>query len=228
VGVGDGTVPMGVFTVTPCYTVSMRSRSSLALWMGSAFCAELTLAAIVFASRGADESGTLGALFMTARLSFLLFWLAYTGSALTALFGQVFQPLRKRVREFGLAFASAHLVHLGLVGWLCIIGKAPSVSVFVLFGAAAVWTYLLALFSIGRLRQTLGPTGWWVLQVVGTNYILYAFAIDFIKRPINGSLRHTVEYLPFVVLTVAAPTLRFAAMAVRIGQSWWGPSPRAG
>jgi hypothetical protein len=193
----------------------MRSGLSPALWLGSAFFAELTLAAVVLGSRGADESGTIAALSMTARLSFLLFWLAYTGSALAAIFGRVFQPLKKRTREFGLAFASAHLVHLGLVGWLCIIGAAPSVSVFVVFGAAVIWTYLLALFSIGSLRQTLGPMGWWVLQVVGMNYILYVFAIDFIKSPINGSLRHTIEYSPFVILTIAAPTLRLVAMALR-------------
>ena len=197
----------------------MRSGSSPALWMGSAFFAKLTLAAVVLGSRGADESGTLAALFMTARLSFLLFWLAYTGSALTAIFGQVFLPLKKRAREFGLAFASAHLVHLGLVGWLCIIGAPPAVSVFVVFGIAAIWIYLLALFSIGSLRLTLSPTGWWVLQVVGMNYILYAFGVDFFKSPLNGSLRHTIEYFPFVILTIAAPTLRLVAMALRKPQS---------
>jgi hypothetical protein len=196
--------------------------------MGSAFCAELALALIVVAYKGAGEGGTLAALFMTARLSFLLFWLAYTASALTALFGQMFQPLRARTRAFGLAFASAHLVHLALVAWLCIIGNAPSASVFMLFGAAAVWTYLLALFSIGPLRQTLGRTGWWLLQVVGMNYILYAFAVDFIRYPVNGGVRYTIEYLPFVALTIAAPTLRLGAMALRIGQWWRRSSPRAG
>jgi hypothetical protein len=206
----------------------MRMGSSIALWTGSAFCATLTLAAIVLTSRGVAESGTDAALFMTARLSFLLFWLAYTGSALTAIFGQIFLPLKKRAREFGLAFASAHLVHLGLVGWLCIIGAAPSVSVFVVFGAAAIWVYLLALFSIDQLRQTLGPTGWWILQVVGMNYILYAFAIDFIKPSLNGGFRHTVEYLPFVILAIAALTLRLGAVALRLEWPRRGSSHRAG
>jgi hypothetical protein len=182
--------------------------------MSSAFFAELTLAVVVLGFRGANESGTLAALSMTARLSFLYFWLAYTGSALTAVFGRLFEPLKKRAREFGLAFASAHLVHLGLVGWLCIVGDAPSVSVFVIFGTAVIWTYLLALFSVGSLRQKLGPAGWWILQVLGMNFILYVFAIDFIKSPIIGSLRHTIEYLPFVLLTIAAPTLRLLAMAL--------------
>jgi hypothetical protein len=59
-------------------------------------------------------AGTQVALQATARLSFVLFWPAYSAAALAALFGPSFQPLRRRVREFGLAFAAAHLVHLEL------------------------------------------------------------------------------------------------------------------
>jgi hypothetical protein len=47
-----------------------------------------------------------------------MFWPAYTGSVLTTLFGPAFEPIKRRTREFGLAFASAHLVHLALVAWL--------------------------------------------------------------------------------------------------------------
>jgi len=64
---------------------------------------------------GAGERGTHVALQATARLSFVLFWPAYCAAALAALFGPSFQPLQRHVREFGLAFAAAHLVHLGLV-----------------------------------------------------------------------------------------------------------------
>jgi hypothetical protein len=59
------------------------------------------------------------ALRMTARWSFLLFWVAYAGGALATLFGPALAPLSGRGREFGLAFAAAHLVHIGLVIWLC-------------------------------------------------------------------------------------------------------------
>jgi hypothetical protein len=48
---------------------------------------------------------------VTVRFSFLLFWPAYAGSALWALFGQTFLPLKRRGREFGLAFASVHRPH---------------------------------------------------------------------------------------------------------------------
>jgi hypothetical protein len=78
--------------------------------MGCAFCAALALATIVLAVFGLGERGTDVALQATARLSFLLFWPAYAGGGLATL-GSVFAFLPHRARDFGLAFASAHLVH---------------------------------------------------------------------------------------------------------------------
>jgi hypothetical protein len=187
--------------------------------MGSAFGAALILAAVVLAVLGADKNGTDAALAATARLSFLLFWAAYTGSALTALFGATFQPLKQRAREFGLAFAAAHLVHIGLVGWLCWIGAVPAVSVFVFFGVALIFTYLLALFSIGNLQRALGPRSWWLLRTVGMNYIAYAFFVDFMRFPLLG-VKHIVAYLPFLVLAIVGPLLRLAAWTLRIRHRW--------
>src|ERR1700682_2167708 len=135
-------------------------RPKAAVWIGSAFCAALGLAALVLAALGPGERGTIAALQVTARFSFLLFWLAYTGGAMTALFGPAFEPLKRRGREFGLAFASAHLVHLGLVAWVTYIGHAPARGVFLFFGVAVLWTYLLALFSIPRLQKALVSKGW--------------------------------------------------------------------
>ena len=198
----------------------MRSRPTGVLWMGSAFGAALVLAAGVLAVLGAGEPGTNAALAATARLSFLLFWAAYAGTALTALFGTTFQPLKQRAREFGLAFAAAHLVHISLVGWLCWIGAAPGVAVFVFFGIALIFTYLLALFSIGNLQQTLGPRWWWLLRTVGMNYIAYAFFVDFMKYPLHGGIKHVVEYLPFAILAVVGPFLRLAAWSLRMRRRW--------
>ena len=192
------------------------ARPLAAMWIGSAFCMALLLAALVLAALGPEERGTDVALQMTARFSFLLFWPAYAAGALTALFGSAFEPLKRHVRDFGLAFASAHLVHLGLVAWLTYIGHAPARETFVFFGVAVLWTYLLALFSIGRLQQALGRSGWWFLRVVGLNYIAYAFAVDFFKYPQLGSLKYLVGYLPFAVLSVVGPLLCFAAFVRRV------------
>jgi hypothetical protein len=134
---------------------------------------------------------------------------------MTTLFGPAFEPLKRRGREFGLAFASAHLVHLGLVAWLTYIGHAPSRGVFLFFGVAVLWTYLLALFSIPRLQKALGSKGWWLLRVVGLNYIAYAFATDFLGYPQFGSFKYLAGYLPFAALSVVGPLLCLAAFVQR-------------
>jgi hypothetical protein len=199
---------------SPAHKTSVRPNA--AVWVASAFCAELGLATLVLAAWGTGERGTDIALQITARFSFLLFWPAYVAGAMTALFGPVFEPLKKRTREFGLSFASAHLVHLALVAWLIYIGHAPPREVFIFFGVAVLWTYLLALFSIARLQHVLRPRGWWFLRVVALNYIGYAFAVDFFKYPQLGSVKYLVGYVPFAVLSVVGPLLCLAAFMRRL------------
>ncbi len=176
-----------------------------------AFCAALLLAVLVLAMAGAGEQGTFVALAATGRFSFLLFWPAYAGSALVTLFGSKFRPFQQNGREFGLAFASAHLVHLGLVGWLCYIGPVPGMGTFIVFGVAAVFTYLMAALSIDRLRLALGQQGWRLTRLIAMNYIAFAFAIDFLKNPLAGGIKHVVAYLPFAVLGILGPLLRLVS-----------------
>jgi hypothetical protein len=193
----------------------MRSRPAKS-WIGLAFAANLVLAAIILAARGADAHGTNAALFVTGRGAFLWFWPAYAGAALTTLFGARFLPLKQHGREFGLAFAAALLVHLALVAWRCWIGAVPPVDIFIRFGIAAAFTYLLALFSFGNLIAMLGPKAWQLLRTIGMNYILYAFLSDFAQNPFQGGIRHLIEYLPFAVMATVALLLQLAAWGVRL------------
>ena len=55
-------------------------------WMGTAFGIALAIAVVVLVLQGADNKGTRLALELTARWSFLLFFLAYTGNAIAELF----------------------------------------------------------------------------------------------------------------------------------------------
>jgi hypothetical protein len=162
----------------------MRSRPAK-WWVSAAFAANVLLAATILVARGADVHGTRAALFATGRVAFLWFWPAYAGAALTTLFGAALLPLKQRGREFGLAFAAALLVHLALVGWLCWIGAAPPIDIFIRFGTAAVLA-VLALFSLGTLHALLGPKGWQLLRTIGMNYILYVFLFDFWENPLDG------------------------------------------
>jgi hypothetical protein len=189
----------------------MKSRSTDFLFIGSAFCAASVVATGTLAVFGVDERGISIALQVTGRLQFLLFWVAYAGRPTAYLFGPRFRPVAQQAREFGLAFAAALFVHLTLVSLLCFIGKAPATGVFVFFGVAAIFAYLLVLFSIPRLHGALGGVVWWVLTNVGMNYIAYAFFADFFHEPVSGGVKHVVEYLPFAVLAGGALALRLLA-----------------
>ena len=176
-------------------------------WMGSAFAANAVLAAIVLAVFGAGKLGTVDALQTTARFSFLLFWLAYASGGLALLIRPAAGFLRRHGRDFGLAFAAAHLVHILMVVWLCWIGATPGMGVFVFFVPPAVVLYVLVLFSIPTLQQRLGRTRWTVLRTVGMTYIAYAFAYDFVRAPFGGDTTHVLRYAPFAILSVAGPVL---------------------
>jgi hypothetical protein len=197
-------------------------------WMGVAFAISVGLAGAALVFGGTDSKSIVIALQLTARWSFLLFWVAYTGRALATLFGPALAPLARRGREFGLAYAAAMTVHFGLVVWLFQISSKPPLSgnLFVFFVIGLVFTYLLVISSLGRVAQTLGSNAWRVLRTAGLNYILMAFAFDFVNVVIHAwvwhiGIRGWIIYGPFAALSVAAPLLVLVAAApARLGMKY--------
>jgi len=186
--------------------------------MAAAFLVGLVITLAARAGAGPGERVVL-ALRATARWSFLLFWLASTGGALTTLFGSRFQALAHRARDLGLAFASAHLVHLGVVAWVYYSSPDPPVrSTLIFFGIAAVWTYVLAVLSVKRLSARLNPRVWRTVRTLGVEYIGLAFLTDFAKHPFQGGVLEVANYLPFLALAIAGPILRLAALVKRLSQ----------
>ena len=161
---------------------------------------------------------------MTARLSLLLFWLTYAGSAMATLFGPAFAILARHGRNFGLSFASAHLIHIGLIVWLYRVSANPPAltSWFIQFEIIElVWIYVLATFSVPRLRAALNPDLLRILYAFGLEYIALVFFFNFVVLPILGGPLHPIQlfsYLPFSILIVVGPILRWAAMARSSGK----------
>jgi hypothetical protein len=151
----------------------------------------------------------------TARWSFVLFFLGSTGGAMARLFGSTFDRLAQRGRDLSLAYASAHLVHLAIVARLLYEGPPRPVSELLLFGIAVFWTYLLAFLSFPKLRGRLNPKVWRIVRIVGVEYIAFAFFADFNKNPFDGGFFKALDYVPFIVLSVAGPLLRLAAFIKR-------------
>jgi len=196
-------------------------KSTVSFWAVMALVVALGLAATALGVNGTDPDGLRVALRLTGRWSFLLFWLAYAGGAMAELGGPSLAALAGRGREFGLAYAAAQLIHMGLViRFYQITSRLPlSAKPFVLFTIGIFWTYLLAVFSVGGLSKVLGSRGWRMLRITGLNYILFVFAIDFVPIAISGASHGRVErlvaYVPFAVMCVAAPLLVLAAAAHR-------------
>lgn len=182
-------------------------------WMGYSSLIAGLLAAVMLALFGVGERGTDIALQATARWSFLLFWLAYIAGAAARLFGSAFQGLARRGRDLGLAFASSMLVHVGLVLWLVYMAVGPGGMG--LFWIGILCTYLLALLSLPRVRNAVGPRLWRIFCVIAMEYIAFAFALDFVFLHLQGDslhYKHPLAYLPFVLMLIGGVAIRLAAL----------------
>jgi hypothetical protein len=148
---------------------------------------------------------------VTARWSFLLFWLAYSASAMATLWGPPFNRLARYGREFGLAFAAAQLVHIGVI-----LGSGAGAGM-AFFWVGIVFTYLLALFSLPRVRDAMGPRLWRISLVIALNYIALVFAADFIEGPLKrgGITNYPLSYMPFALMLIVGVGLRVAAFVRR-------------
>jgi hypothetical protein len=185
------------------------------VWMIGAFGGALALAVAVLVGFGSGPDGLRLAVRITARWSFLFFWLSYTGGAMAILFGPAFTGLARQARGLGLAFATALQVHIGLVVWLgVVIGQIPlQGGTLWFFLAALLFTYLLALLSFGIAVRNLGRL-WRPLLFLGTTYILIAFGSDFVPGALDQKTQqwiYAVEYVPFALLSLIAIPLRLAA-----------------
>jgi hypothetical protein len=185
------------------------------LWMIGALGGALTLAVAVLAHYGTGPDGIGEGVRFTARWSFLFFWLSYVGRAMAILFGPGLAGLARRARAFGLAFAAALQVHIGLVVWLgVVIGEIPLQGGLLWFFLVALFfTYLLALLSFGIGMRELGRL-WRPVLFVATTYILIAFGRDFLLGALalkTPDWLYAAEYVPFALLSLVAIPLRLAA-----------------
>jgi hypothetical protein len=190
----------------------MKSAIRTWLWMGSAFVGALAIAIGVLLVEGTGTSGTIVGLRLTARFSYAFFWLGYVGGAMAVLFGSALTAVARRAREFGLAFASAQAVHIGLVIWLAWISPPQPLreAAMPFFAIGVVWTYLLAALSTDTARKVFSPYMLKVVRTIGSEYIALTFFTDFVLVP-RYPPPHLIFYAPFWGMLLVGPLLRLAA-----------------
>jgi methionine sulfoxide reductase heme-binding subunit len=146
----------------------------------------------------------------TARLALPFFFVAYAASSLLRMWpSDLTKTLMRRRRQWGLAFALAHTIHLAALGTNLIVFGEVSIDVGLIGGGLAYGLmYLMALTSNNWSVRKLGKYWKW-LHRLGIHYTWLIFA--------QGAAGRLFEPDPekFLSGLIAAPLL-FGALGLRL------------
>ena len=176
----------------------------------------LAMALGFMAAHGWDAEGVRLVIRATARMSLVLFALAFTASAMAELFpSEMTRWQLSNRRCLGVSFAASHFIHLGAIVTLAVLDRAlfwklTNVSTIVLAGAAYFFIAAMTVTSFDATARWLGPRKWRLLHLVGGWYIWISFAVAVGKRVPLDSF-----YWPMAALVLAIAAVRLVAMARR-------------
>jgi DMSO/TMAO reductase YedYZ heme-binding membrane subunit len=172
-----------------------------------------TLAALYGYSSGSapDERWQLAARY-TARFAFSLFLPVFAASAWNRLApGRVSRFLVRRRRALGLAFATAHTVHLvALVAYNAVAGTRPDAPTIAVGGGAYLLMFAMAATSNDASVRRLGRN-WLRLHKLGVYWLWFVFTFSYAGRTFGGK----PGFAPWFAAAVAALALRIAAARTR-------------
>ncbi len=169
----------------------------------------ILLYAAFFFFIGFNEAGTRAAIAWSAKISFVLFCLAFAASA-----------AHLRIRNFlsfwwlmnrkylGISFAINHLLHLAFLVVLQqvfhpVFDLAASTSLMA-GGLAYLFVVLMLLTSFEPFSKQLSQKNWKLLHTIGGYWIWIIFMSTYFKKVKNVG----VEFLPFVLILILILLLR--------------------
>jgi DMSO/TMAO reductase YedYZ heme-binding membrane subunit len=171
------------------------------------------LAALYGYSSGSapDERWQLAARY-TARFAFSIFLPVFVASAWNRLApGRVSRFLVRRRRALGLAFATAHTVHLvALVAYNVVAGTRPDAPTIAVGGGAYLLMFAMAATSNDASVRRLGRN-WLRLHKLGVYWLWFVFTFSYAGRTFGGK----PGFAPWLAAAVAALALRIAAARTR-------------
>jgi DMSO/TMAO reductase YedYZ heme-binding membrane subunit len=158
---------------------------------------------------GADVEGIRLVIRLTARVSLVLFSLAFTAAALARRFPNAWTLWQRRNRRYlGVSFAISHGFHL--IAIIALVRRDPVLfasltNPVIIISGSIVYLFIAAMTatSFDRTAAMLGPRAWRVLHTIGGYYILLTFANAFGRRAMQDSF-----YLPFAGLVVLVLAIR--------------------
>jgi methionine sulfoxide reductase heme-binding subunit len=191
--------------------VSARPAAARTQATGFLLCgaAALVGTAVILASLAAFPAGSDGwqhAARYTARLAFLFFVPVFYARAWHQLSPSAASRWAVRNRRYlGLAFATAHFVHLfALVRFNVTTDQVPDVVTLIGGGGAYVFITAMVATSNDWSVRTLGARNWKRLHAVGIFWIWGVFTFSYFGRVAEGQL----FFVPFLAVALAGLALR--------------------
>ncbi len=187
--------------------VSTTGRLCVAAALG----ALLAIGYALYGGTSAAQSWQLAARY-TARFSFTIFLLVFLARPWNVLAPSTLsRTLLLRRRSLGLAFATAHTVHLAaLTTFFVVKGTPPDPITAVVGGGAYLTLYAMAATSTDAAVRRLGRN-WRRLHTFGVYYLWFVFAFTYGTR----TLERGSWYAPFFATAIAALGLRLVARRKR-------------
>jgi methionine sulfoxide reductase heme-binding subunit len=144
----------------------------------------------------------------TARAAFPFFLIAYAASSLLRLWpSELTKALMRRRRQWGLAFALAHTIHLVALAINIIIYNPRPFAALVGGAVAYAILYAMALTSTDKAQRVMGI--WWKrLHRVGIHYLWIAFLAGYGGRAVHIDPGYHAEGRIAVALLFAVLGLR--------------------
>lgn len=193
----------------------MTNMMSLSKWIGLIAVLSATLLLWIVSMEGSDQTEKL--LFWaryTARLSFVVFMLVFTASALNYFVGnRATQFVRQNRRNLGLSFAFAHSIHLvALCSFLWVSGEQRTADTLIIGTLVYLMIFAMALTSTDKAVAKMGLANWKRLHRIGVHSIALVFLVIYLGKLVEGqpqgSASDTTTFTLLVGLLVAGYLLR--------------------
>lgn len=162
---------------------------------------------------GFTEESTRQCIRLSAKVSVVLFSMAFSASAVQGLAHNSTTFWWRMNRKYlGISFAIVHLLHLAflvlLQQWFHpVFTLAKPTSLFA-GGMAYLFVVLMLLTSFEGYPRYLSQKQWKLLHTVGGWWIWAIFASSYFKRVLHGEM----EYMPWAALVLAVGVLRLIAL----------------
>lgn len=166
----------------------------------------------IFALNGFNEESVRQCIRLSAKVSVVLFSMAFSASAVQRLWpGVLTFWWRMNRRYFGISFAFLHLLHLAflvlLQQFFHPVFTLAKTSSLVAGGGAYLFVLLMLLTSFERFAHYFSKKQWKLLHTVGGWWIWAVFASSYFKRGMAEA-----EYMPWALLVAAVGILRVVGL----------------